>query len=120
MWSGYNVGHYGNLTNDLSIVSHTLALLIDFMILDSARLIFNTHTEQVVQAQSSQPHREGLRNGKLGGARPEGFGWIEDCLFLMALSECITSNDRVRDRDDDELKRLWKKQSWPELKYVLS
>jgi hypothetical protein len=77
----------GNLTNDLSIVSHSLSLLIDFMKLDSARLIFNTHTEQLVQAQSSEPHREGLRNGKLGGARPEGFGWIEARIFLMTLSE---------------------------------
>jgi hypothetical protein len=57
------------------------------MILDSARLIFNTRTEQSVQAQPSQSYREGLRNGKLGGARPEGFGWTEDCLLLMALSD---------------------------------
>jgi hypothetical protein len=95
LWSGYSAGHYGNLTNDPSIVSHSLALLIGFMILDGARLIFNTHTEHLDQAQSSQPHRKGLRNGKLGGARPEGFG-VDSGLSIfngaVRISECITSN----------------------------
>jgi hypothetical protein len=102
LWSGCNVGHYGNLTNDLSIVSHSLVLLIDFMILDSARLIFNRHTEGLVQAQSSQPYREGLRNGKLGGARPEGFG-VNSGVFIFdgaaRISECIMLNDSARERE---------------------